>query len=501
MRNQRQKTSMSSIFPTTPENLQNALSKKFENNPDVSFTVYEVQKKKIAVFFITYQVKPGKVEQHLLSNLLDSDKEWTNTDILNEIPLHNGKQVENMEELLDGLIQGQIFVYIDGENSALTYPMVNIEDRQVDTSDTESVVVGPKTAFTETLSTNLNLLRWRVRSTDLVIEEVKFGKRAKTKGRLAYIKSIANQTDINTMRQRLEEMDVDQVDDVHMLMQYVEDSSFTLFPQFYTTELPDRASYSLLRGRVCVLLENSPSVIIAPTTFLSFYESPEDLYMRWNTGTFLRFIRVISFMITLLLTPMYVASVTFHYEMIPTELLISIGESRASVPFPPIFEALLLEFLIELLREAGARLPTKIGQTIGIVGGVVIGTAAVQAGITSDILIIFTALSALASFTAPSYLMGTASRVLRFPMIILAGSLGIFGIMYGICLLLIHLLKIKSLGRPYLTPVYPFRAKDFNKIVFRLPPQFQGRRFASYRPKDKRRLNKKKSAAKKDIDK
>ncbi|MFC3038805.1 spore germination protein [Virgibacillus xinjiangensis] len=498
---QRQKRSSSGIFPTKPEKLKNILEQKFENNPDVSFTVYEVQKQKIAVFFITYQIKPEKVERSLLSKLLNKDKEWTNKDLLNEIPLHNGESVEKLDDILDGLIQGKVFIYIEDEDRCLSYPLVNVEARQIGTSETESVVVGPKSAFTETLTTNLNLIRWRVRSTDLVMEEIKFGSRAKTKGRLVYIKSLANQTDIDTMRQRLEDLDIDHVDDTNMLMQYVEDSSFTLFPQFYTTELPDRASYSLLRGRICVMLENSPSVIVAPTTFLSFYESPEDLYMRWNTGTFLRFIRVLSLAITLLLTPMYVAAVTFHYEMIPTELLVSIGESRAGVPFPPIFEALLLEFLIELLREAGARLPTKIGQTIGIVGGVVIGTAAVQAGITSDILIIFTALSALASFTAPSYLMGTASRVLRFPMIILAGSLGILGIMYGICLLIIHLLKIKSLGRPYLTPLYPFRMKDFNKVVFRLPPQFQGRRFASFQPKDKRRLDKRKSSAKKDIDK
>ena len=195
---------------------------------------------------------------------------------------------------------------------------------------------------------------------------------------------------------------------------------------------------------------------------------------------------------------MYVAATTFHYELIPTQLLISIGQSRAAVPFSPIVEVLLLELMIELLREAGARLPTKIGQTIGIVGGVVVGTAAVQAGLTSNILIILVTFSALASFTTPSYIMSTAIRLIRFPIIILSGLYGIIGIMFGISLLVIHLIKLSSLGRPYLTPLYPFRLADFNKVFFRLPESKQGNRFLSYQPKDKRRLNKKEAMEKKD---
>jgi hypothetical protein len=222
--------------------------------------------------------------------------------------------------------------------------------------------------------------------------------------------------------------------------------------------------------------------------------------MRWNAGSFLRILRFLAMFVSIFLTPMYVAAVTFHYEIIPPQLLVSIGQSRAGVPFPPIFEALFLELMIELLREAGARLPTKVGQTIGIVGGVVVGTAAVQAGITSNILIIFITISALASFTAPSYLMGTTIRVIRFPMIILAGMLGIIGIMFGICFMVIHLLKLTSLGRPYLTPIYPFRMEDFNKVLFRLPQNYQWKRFVSFQPKNLTRFPKRKANKKKDID-
>ncbi|WP_042224486.1 spore germination protein [Oceanobacillus manasiensis] len=489
-----------SFFPKKVEELKQVLEKEFVNSNDLSYSIFESSSQKLAVFYLSYQVDSQRIENTLLKALLEPNKDWTVDSLLNEIPINTGQKMDKLEELLTNLINGHVFVYIEGAQQVVSYLMLNIEHRSLEKAETESVVIGPQVAFTESLVTNLNILRWRMRSKDLVLEKIMLGKTTPKEARIIYLKSVANETDVQTMRQRLQDLDVDEVEDANVLMQYIEDSSWTIFPQFYSTELPDRASYAINKGRVGVVVENSPMAILAPTTFFSFFESTEDLYMRWNAGSFLRVLRFISMFISVMLTPMYVAAVTFHYELIPTQLLISIGQSRANVPFPPIFEALLLELLIELLREAGARLPTKVGQTIGIVGGVVVGTAAVQAGITSNILIIFITISALASFTAPSYLMGTSIRVLRFPMIILAGILGIMGIVFGISFLIIHLLKLTSLGRPYLTPIYPFRMKDINKVLIRFPQQFQGKRFLSYRPKDKVRFNKKKAQQKKDID-
>ncbi|MEC5423745.1 spore germination protein [Virgibacillus sp. C22-A2] len=500
MRKSRKKQSTTSLFPLKVEELKKQIEEKFENNTDLNITIYEHQNKNLIVFYISYQVAKEKVENVLLKPLLESKKEWDTSSILNEIPLSAGETVDKKENILKNLINGSVIVYVENENAAVSYVMLNVEKRGLEKAETESVVIGPQVAFTESLETNLNIIRWRIRSTDLVLEKFLIGERTPREVRLLYLKSLANETDVSTMRQRLQDLVVDEIEDGNVLMQYIEDSSSTIFPQYYATELPDRASYAITKGRLSVLVENSPTAIIAPTTFISFFESTEDLYMRWNAGSFLRILRFFSIFISVLLTPMYVAAVTFHYEIIPLELLTSIGESRAKVPFPPIFEALLLELLIELLREAGARLPTKVGQTIGIVGGVVVGTAAVQAGITSDILIIFVTISALASFTVPSYLMGTTIRVLRFPMIILAGTLGIIGIMFGICFLFIHLLKLTSLGRPYLSPVYPFQSEDFNKTFFRFPSTFQGKRFVSYRPKDLMRFNNKTAKEKNDID-
>lgn len=496
----RMKRSSKNIFPLKIDELEHLMASEFKNSPDLSFSKYEHQHKKIAVFFITYQVQPDKVEDLLLTPLLESKKDWSNTAILNEIPLNSGSEYRQMEEILSGLIIGKAMIYVENEEAVVSYNFLNKEKRSLEGAETESVVIGPKIGFTESLVTNLNVIRWNIRTPDLALEKIEVGKRAPREVRLIYLKSLANETDVNTMRQRLQELEVDQIEDGNVLKDYIEDSSSSIFPQFYVTELPDRTSYAISKGKIAILTENSPSAIIAPSTFFSFFETTEDIYMRWNSGSFLRVIRLISMFLSVVLTPMYVAAVTFHYEIIPTQLLISIGQSRAGVPFPPIFEALFLEIMIELLREAGARLPTKVGQTIGIVGGVVVGTAAVQAGITSNILIIFITISALASFTAPSYQMGTSIRLLRFPMIILAGILGLIGIMFGICMLVIHLLKLTSLGRPYLSPIYPIHFEDLNKALYRLPPSYQEKRFVSLSLKDSIRFPKNKAREKKDID-
>ncbi|WP_430787917.1 spore germination protein [Virgibacillus flavescens] len=490
----------SSIFPIKVDELKIKLESKFENNPDLIFTTYEHQQKKIAVFFIAYQIQSERLEKFILQPLLSNEKEWSNKSLLNEIPLGTGSRKENFDEILSKLLIGEVFIYIEGEKDAISYLLLKKEKRQLATAETESVVLGPKVAFTESLFTNLNLVQWAIKSNDLVLEKIVVGKTAPKEIRLVYMNSITNETDVNTIRQRLLNLKVDSVEDSTVLMSYIEDSQITVFPQFYSTELPDRFSYIITSGKVGLLMEGSPNGIVAPSTLFSFFESTEDIYMRWNTGSFARALRFIAMTLSVLLTPLYVATVTYHYELIPTPELITLGQSRAAVPFPPLLEALILEFMIELLREAGARLPTKVGQTMGIVGGIVIGQAAVQAGLTSSILIIVIGISALASFTSPSYLMGATIRVIRFPMILLAGLFGIIGIVFGISLLIIHLLHLTSLGRPYLTPLYPFKWQDFNKVLFRLPLNKQSHRAISLQPKDTLRYRKKEAEKKKDID-
>lgn len=486
------------FLPTTLDNLEQTLQQSFENNSDLTFTVHKKHEKKLAVFFISYQIHTDVLRDSLLKPLLGNLKKWSNEEIENNIPIGTKEKTDRLEHAFELLIAGSAGIYVEGETEILFYAMLNKEKRALEKAETESLVLGPKIAFTESIITNMNILRWRIRSNDLVAEEYQIGKTVPHEVRLVYMKSIANEADVNTMRQRLLDLDVDEVLDGVVLKQYVEDKKWSIFPQFDSTELPDRFSYGLSKGRVGVLVENSPTGFMGPVSLFSFFESTEDMFMRWNAGSALRILRFISMILSILLTPLYVAAVTYQYGLIPTNLLITLGTSRAEVPFPPLLETLILEFMIELLREAGARLPTKVGQTMGIVGGIVIGEAAVQAGLTSNILIILVAISALASFTIPSYLMSVSFRLIRFPLVILAGMLGILGISLGIVYLIIHLLKMSSLGRPYLAPLYPWRFKDFNKVFFRTPPQFYSRRFKSYRPKFLFRFSKREAKAKHD---
>ncbi|WP_053217091.1 spore germination protein [Virgibacillus senegalensis] len=488
------------LLPSSIEDLKTKLQTAMLNNPDFQMQDFETGGQRILVFYINTIIKKQSLNESVLTPLLKGDKQWTSEKVRNRLPLGKNIVQTDIQEITDALIEGSVGIYIENEAKLLTYPIPDKEKRQVDKSDKESTVLGPQDSFTESLMSNINLVRWRVNTSDLVTEKLIIGERVPTEIRLVYLKSLANMEDVQTMRQRLQDLVVDRIEDATPLTYYIEDSSTSVFPQFYQTELPSRFSYALTKGRVGVLVDKSPTGITAPTSLFSFFESTEDVYMRWNVGSFIRILRFFALIISAMLTPAYVAVITFHYEVIPTPLLTTLGSSRAAVPFPPVFEALLLELLIELLREAGARLPTKVGQTIGIVGGIVIGQAAVAAGLTSNILIIVVAISALASFTAPSYLIGSTIRVIRFPLILLSGVLGLIGIMASICFLIFHLIKIKSLGRPYLIPLYPYVGKDFSKTFFRVPYFLNTTRSLAYKPQDIVRYPRKKSRKMKDID-
>jgi spore germination protein KA len=424
---------------------------------------------------------------------------WESEAIAQILPISDITAVNQLTEVVEGINEGKVYIYPEGQPFGLLANVGRTVERGLGKAETESLVYGPKIAFTESLIGNVNILRHNIKDLNLYMEDFTIGKRSKTNGKIIYIKDIADEDYVNTFREKISQLEIDHIAGSTVLGQLIENNSWTVFPQLMTTELPDRVTIGLMRGKVVVLLDRSPDALYGPTTFFSFFESTEDEYMRWNMGLALRILRLFAAFLSVLLTPAYVAVLTYHYEVIPSPLLVSLGESRSNVPFPPVFEALLLEFFIELLREAGARLPTKVGQTMGIVGGIVIGQAAVDAGFTSNILIIIIALSALGSFTPPSYLMGTAIRMIRFPIIISAGIWGGIGIMVSFCFFIIHLLRLNSLGGPYLSPVYPFRWKDLGHSFFRVPPQYLSKRPLTNHAVDNQRFSPKK-VRKKDVD-
>jgi hypothetical protein len=442
----------------------------------------------ITIIYIDNLVKDQTLNEHIISNLQNKHNETPET-IKGALSIPEVDIYGQLEKTIESIIQGSVLIHLDGYPQAVIANITTRESRSLAAPENESQVIGAQVGFNESLSTNISLIRRYIASSDLCNEKFTIGKRTNTSVALLYMNGIANDQMINSLRQRITSLELDALIDSAVLSEMIDDNSLSVFPQMLLTERPDRFCDGLLNGKIGLIVDGSSMAIICPQSFVEFFQSQEDQNLRWHIATFARLLRFTAILLSVFLTPIYVGALTFHYEVIPQAFLVPLSESRALVPFPPVFEALLLEFIIELLREAGARLPTKIGQTIGIVGGIVIGTAAVQAGITSNILLIFVALSALASFTTPSYMMGNVIRLIRFPIIILAGFWGFYGIMLAFCFILIHLLRQSSMGAPYLSPFYPPRLKDMRNSIIRMPIPFTAKRPALTRPTNEEKFD------------
>ncbi|MGX6444021.1 spore germination protein [Neobacillus sp. K501] len=381
-------------------------------------------------------------------------------DIKRYIPIEEVKISNDGKEVEKSLHDGHVMIQLNDDSHACALAsLVNSRYGKRETNETESEfsVIGPKTGFIEDLATNLHLLRSELVTADLIFKEFEVGTRTKTKVVVSYLEGVTNPEYVKTVSQRITDLDLDILLDNTQLEQVISDHSYTPFPLYVTTERVDRAIYALVQGNVALISDRSCYVVTGPSTIMDFFISPEDYYLPWIVATFFKLIRIIGMLFSIFSTSFYVAVLTYHFEVVPKDLMGPIIYSRANVPFPPVLEVLFLELTIEFLREAGARLPTKIGQTLGIVGGIVIGQATVEAALTSNILLIIVALSALSSFTTPIYKMSNAVRILRYPFILLAALYGGFGIYIGIILLIGHLIRLKSLGNPYMLPLYPYR--------------------------------------------
>ncbi|WP_084591205.1 spore germination protein [Ureibacillus sinduriensis] len=455
-------------IPTTTENFTNIIKVKTHSPADL---IIRYVTDTITIVFIENLIKNEVLDKQILPYLQNAI-DPTPSSIHRFLALPHVNQTNQMDNGIESMLTGAVMIHIEGYSEIILAAIPAVEARSLTTPENESQVIGSQVGFNESISTNISLIRRFIKNPNLGNERYKVGKQTKTNVALLYIDGITSEQNVNTVRQRIQALDIEDLIDSAVLSELIDDSSLSIFPQILLTERPDRFCDGLLSGKVGVLVDGSSMGILTPHTFIEFFHSREDKNLRWQVATFVRLLRFIAIFISIFFTPLYVAALTFHYEVIPQPLLVPLSESRAIVPFPPILEALFLELIIELLREAGSRLPTKVGQTIGIVGGIVLGTAAVQAGITSNILIIIIALCALSSFTTPNYLMGNVIRIIRFPIIVLAGFWGFYGIMLAFCFLLIHLLRQTSLGAPYMSPFYPPRIKNWGDSIIRLPIPF-----------------------------
>jgi len=414
----------------------------------------------------------------LLSNLdIKSDEK----DLVEYVKRHLLPQnqlifTKKMQEVVDGVNFGGCGLFIDGVDIALVADVKGWEHRSVEKPTTELVLRGPQESFNEVLRSNTALIRKILKDENLICEDIIIGIRSKTPCSMLYIKDIVNNALVEEVRRRLKSIKIDYLMDSGELEQFIEDRPFLLTPQVSYTERPDMVAAALADGKVAIVVNGSPFVLLMPVTVPVLLHSNEDKYVRFPYANFFRFVRYLGITMSIFLPALYIAITNFHQEMIPTDLLLAIEASREKVPFPSLIEILLMEISFELLREAGVRIPGPIGPTLGIIGGLILGQAAVEANIVSPILIIIVAVTGLGSFAIPNFALAFSFRIIRFAYIILASLSGFLGITTGIFLHLVILTSSKSFGVPILAPIAPKTATKADDSLMKKPVWQQERR-------------------------
>jgi spore germination protein len=380
--------------------------------------------------------------------------------------------ISTWDEVSSCIMDGLVVIFFDEWDQAIGFKTKGPVKRQVTEPVNEPVVHGPREGTVEDLDTNLGMLRQRIKNTQFKIEFVTAGPVIKTKIAYGYLESVVNPDVLTEFRNRIAGIERHEVLETSYIEDRIEDSHYSPFPQVRYTERTDSAAAALLDGKIIVLVENSPMILICPAMLVDFMGTGEDYYVRTVFATFVRLLRLIAISIALTLPSIYVALSTFHPELIPTVLLLAILDTREGIPFPAFVEALIMEFSFELLREAGIRLPRPVGSAVSIVGALVIGQAAIMAKIASPIMVIVVALTGIASFAIPHYDIAIAIRILRFPFMIAAGLLGGYGLMAVTLLTLLHLTCLHALGEPYLSSLAPLKIRDLRDVFIRVPLEY-----------------------------
>ncbi|PIC57997.1 spore germination protein [Sporosarcina sp. P12(2017)] len=379
------------------------------------------------------------------------------------------KDVTNFDDLFTSLLSGDTILLVDGYSEGLVIGNKHWIERGVTEPMSQTVVRGPREGFTENLRVNTALIRRKLKDPSLWMESRVIGTRTKTNVAIMYINGVANDKIVNEVRLRLDRIDIDGILESGNIEGFIEDSSYSPFPTVYNTERPDTVAAALLEGRIAILVDGTPFVLIVPALFVQFFQSPEDYYVHTGIGSLIRALRFLAFVIALLAPAFFIAITTFQQSMLPPALLISLTAQREGVPFPAFIEAVIMEITFEILREAGIRMPRTIGSAMSIVGAFVIGTAAVEAGIISAAMVIVVSITAISSFVSPTYNLAISVRILRFGFMALAASFGLYGIAIGLIALILHLCSLRSFGVPYMSPIAPFNMSDQKDTLIVVP--------------------------------
>ncbi|MBM7553351.1 spore germination protein [Thalassobacillus pellis] len=458
----------------------NKIKKELGNSTDLvirEFTIGNNPALNAAIIYMNGLVDEQTVSEFVLESIkIETPEVETATkkgifDFIKTHVLSVGKinVIQDWDKMILSLLSGHTIVVVDGCADIVTAYTKGGESRKISEPTSQLVIRGPKEAFTESIGTNAALIRKRIKSPNLWLETIQIGSVTQTDVAIMYIKGIANEKVLQEARDRLKGIDIDGILESGYIEQLIQDHPYSPFPTIYNTERPDGVVGNLLEGRIAILVDGTPYVLVIPALFIQFFQSPADYYQHFLMGSTLRLLRMLCYTLTLLTPSLYIALTTFHPQMVPTRLLISFAAQNEGVPFPLFIEVMLMEITFEILREAGLRMPRAVGQAVSIVGGLVLGQAAVQAGLVSAATVIVVAFTGIASFAFPSYNIGIPARLLRFIIMLLAGSFGLYGVAMALFILIAHLTSLRSFGIPYLSPFAPFIWADIKDTLVRQP--------------------------------
>lgn len=436
-------------------------------SPDITTRIININKKRVGYIFLQSVSSDDKISNFLVRSLtLDFQFNTTNlftkifNSLQNSISNSNLKVIDSKEDIFYYLSSGFTIILTDDSEQFIAVETRLKLDRGVVESSTETVIRGPKDSFTENHLINMGLIRKRIKDANLWFDEIKLGKRTKTKVNIIYLKDVVNLEKVKKIKKKLDTIDIDGILDSGYLREFITEKKAFLFPKLLSTERPDLVCSGLLEGKIVILVENSPFALIIPTVFVDFLHSPEDNYQMPLNVSLSRLIRFFSFFLTIITPAFYIAMMTYDIRLIPSQLLISLAAQRQGVPFPTAVEVILLLTVFEVLRESDLRSPSKMGASISIVGALVLGDAAVSAGIVSPIAVIIVAITSVSGLVFSDMDMVNSIRIWRIIFLIFASFLGFIGIVAAGIILITRLASIETLGTPYLAPLSPFNLKD-----------------------------------------
>jgi hypothetical protein len=455
------KQEISSNYDRNLETFKNIFSVPLNTDVKVREFTIRSRNRRAFIFFLSTMVDIQNIQEAIIEQLIE--KESPSGEIQDNTSYPVLKKSVKIGEITEFITGGLTALFVEGDPQCYLFETTKLRGRSIEKPDNEVIVKGAKESFNEKVIDNIALIRKKIKNENLIVESRVVSKRSRNDVFLVYQKDLVNDDLLQSIRDSLEKLETDRILDLSILEQYLEERPRSLFPTILYTERPDRASSFIEEGHVVLLMTNSPSSLILPATFWSLFHSPEDHYLRTPYGNFIRLLRFFALFVAVFASPVYIAITNYHVGMIPPDLLMAIAGSRERVPFPSIIEIIMMEIAFELIREAGLRVPSPIGPTIGIVGALILGQAAVQANIISPIVIIVIALSGLSSFIISDLSMNFAIRLSRFLFIFSAGVMGIYGVTSLLFVFLFYLTSLKSFGTSYFAPMTPhfYSSKDF----------------------------------------